>query len=62
MAEEVTTEDRGTVRILTINRPDQRNCVDGESAVGIGHTIEAFAAAGARDASPRPRGTAELRT
>ena len=44
MAEKVTTEDRGTVRILTINRPDQRNCVDGETAVGIGRAIEAFAA------------------
>jgi hypothetical protein len=36
MAEKVTTEDRGAVRILTINRPDQRNCVDGETAVDIG--------------------------
>ena len=44
MAEKVTTEDRGAVRILTINRPDQRNCVDGETAVGIGRAIEAFAA------------------
>jgi enoyl-CoA hydratase len=32
------------VRILRINRPDQRNCVDGETAVGIGRAIEAFAA------------------
>ena len=32
----VTTEDRGAVRILRINRPEQRNCVDGETAVGIG--------------------------
>ena len=44
MAGKVTTEDRGAVRILTINRPDQRNCVDGETAVGIGRAIEAFAA------------------
>jgi enoyl-CoA hydratase len=40
----VTTEDRGAVRILRINRPDQRNCVDGETAVGLGRAIEAFAA------------------
>lgn len=40
----VTTEDRGSVRILRINRPEQRNCVDGETAVGLGRAIEAFAA------------------
>jgi enoyl-CoA hydratase len=44
MAEKVTTEDRGAVRILRINRPEQRNCVDGETAVGIARAIEAFAA------------------
>ena len=44
MTDKVTTEDRGAVRILRINRPDQRNCVDGETAVGIGLAIEAFAA------------------
>lgn len=44
MTEKVTTEDRGAVRILRINRPDQRNCVDGETAVGLGRAIEAFAA------------------
>ena len=49
MAEKVTTEDRGAVRILRINRPEQRNCVDGETAVGLGRAIEAFAA----DASAR---------
>jgi enoyl-CoA hydratase len=49
MNEKVTTEDRGAVRILRINRPEQRNAVDGETAVGIGRAIEAFAAAdGAR--------------
>ncbi len=42
--DKVTTEDRGAVRILRINRPEQRNCVDGETAVGIGCAIEAFAA------------------
>jgi enoyl-CoA hydratase/carnithine racemase len=44
MTDKVTTEDRGAVRILRINRPEQRNCVDGETAVGIGRAIEAFAA------------------
>jgi enoyl-CoA hydratase len=42
--DKVTTEDRGMVRILRINRPEQRNCVDGETAVGIGRAIEAFGA------------------
>src|SRR6185369_2585206 len=44
MTEKVTIEDRGAVRILRINRPEQRNCVDGETAAGIGEAIEAFAA------------------
>jgi enoyl-CoA hydratase len=44
MTDRVQTEDRGAVRILRINRPHQRNCVDGETAVGIGSAIEAFAA------------------
>lgn len=44
MAETVEIEDRGAVRILRINRPEQRNCVDGETAVGIARGIEAFAA------------------
>jgi len=49
MTEKVTTEDRGAVRILRIARPERRNPVDGETAVGIGRAIEAFAAdAGAR--------------
>lgn len=42
MTDKVTIEDRGAVRILRINRPDQRNCVDGETATGIGEAIEAF--------------------
>jgi enoyl-CoA hydratase len=41
---QVTTEDRGAVRILRIARPEQRNCVDGETAAGLGRAIEAFAA------------------
>lgn len=40
----VTTEDRGAVRILRIARPEQRNCVDGETALGLGRAIETFAA------------------
>ena len=44
MAQKVTTEERGPVRIVRIDRPDQRNCVDGETAVGLGRAIEAFAA------------------
>jgi enoyl-CoA hydratase len=44
MTSKVTTEDRGPVRILRINRPEQRNCVDGETAVGLARAIEAFAA------------------
>jgi enoyl-CoA hydratase len=44
MTDKVTTEDRGAVRILRINRPEQRNCVDGETAVGIARAVEAFAA------------------
>lgn len=44
MTTKVQVEDRGAVRILTIQRPDQRNCVDGETAVGLGRAIQAFAA------------------
>jgi enoyl-CoA hydratase len=45
----VSSEERGAVRILRIERPEQRNCVDGETAVGLARAIEAFAA----DASAR---------
>jgi enoyl-CoA hydratase len=44
MTDKVEVEDRGAVHILRINRPEQRNCVDGETAVGITRAIEAFAA------------------
>lgn len=40
----VLTEDRGAVRLLRLNRPEVRNCVDGETAVAIGEAIDAFAA------------------
>jgi enoyl-CoA hydratase len=43
MSDKVTTEDRGPVRIMRINRPEVRNCVDGDTAVGLGRAIEAFA-------------------
>lgn len=45
MTDTVSIEDRGAVRILRIERPDQRNCVDGATAEGLGAAIEAFAAA-----------------
>src|SRR5512134_137391 len=49
MTSKVTIESQGPVRVLRINRPDVRNCVDGETAVGLGEAIEAFASdAGAR--------------
>lgn len=44
MTDKVIVEDRGRVRILWINRPEVRNCVDGETAVGLAEAIEAFAA------------------
>src|SRR3990172_4790530 len=44
MTNKGTTEDRGPVRILRIDRPDQRNPVDGETAAGLGRAIEAFGA------------------
>ena len=43
MTDKVRTEDQGAIRILRINRPEQRNAVDGETAVGLGQAIEAFA-------------------
>jgi enoyl-CoA hydratase len=44
MAEKVRTEDRGALRILRIDRPERRNAVDRDTAVGLGRAIEAFAA------------------
>lgn len=38
----VEIRNNGAVRILTLNRPDVHNCVDGETAVLIGETIERF--------------------
>jgi enoyl-CoA hydratase len=44
MTHKVITENRGPIRILRINRPEVRNCVDGETAVGLAEALEAFAA------------------
>src|SRR5512139_3264832 len=46
MTDKVITENRGPIRILYINRPEVRNCVDGETAVGLAEAIGAFAADG----------------
>jgi len=37
-------EQRGTVTLITLNRPDVHNSVDAELAVGLAEAIEAFAA------------------
>lgn len=42
MTDKIKVESRGAVRIVTISRPDQRNCVDGETAEGLGRAIEDF--------------------
>jgi enoyl-CoA hydratase len=39
----VSIEDDGNVRVLRINRPEQRNCVDRDTAIALGSAIEAFA-------------------
>jgi enoyl-CoA hydratase len=44
VADKVSVERRGAVHVLRIERPEQRNCVDGETAVGLARAIEAFAA------------------
>jgi len=44
MTGKVTIENRGPIRVVCINRPEVRNCVDGETAVGLAEAIEAFAA------------------
>ena len=44
MTSKVSVEAQGRIRILRLNRPDQRNCVDGETAVGLAEAIQAFAA------------------
>lgn len=39
----VLTEQRGAVRVLTLNRPEVHNCVNGETAAALAEAIEAFA-------------------
>ncbi|MCA1830654.1 MAG: enoyl-CoA hydratase-related protein [Actinomycetota bacterium] len=39
----VTLEARGAVAVLTINRPEVHNCVNGETAVAIAEAITSFA-------------------
>jgi len=38
----VTTERRGRTLLVTINRPDVRNCVDGETAQGLFDAVDSF--------------------
>jgi enoyl-CoA hydratase len=44
VTDKLLVEDRGAVRLLTLNRPDQRNCVDGGLAEALGDAIDDFAA------------------
>lgn len=41
----VEVRNEGAVRLVTINRPDVHNCIDGETAVMLAEAIEAFRAA-----------------
>ena len=38
----VLTERRGRALLVTINRPEVRNCVDGETAQGLNDAVDAF--------------------
>lgn len=42
MANKVLVEDNGAVRLLTLNRPEVHNCVDGETAAGLAKAIIEF--------------------
>lgn len=42
MTSKLTVQNRGRVLTLTINRPEVRNCIDGETAVALAEAIEAF--------------------
>ena len=46
MGEPVSVEVRGAVWVLTIERPEVRNCVDGPTALALGRAIDAFAGEG----------------
>jgi enoyl-CoA hydratase/carnithine racemase len=58
VANEVTREDRGAVRVLRIGRPEKRDRVNGVTAAALARAIRDFAedasARVPRDASPRP--------
>jgi len=43
MTDKVIIENHGLIRVVYLNRPQVRNSVDGETAVGLGEAIEAFA-------------------
>lgn len=43
MSTKVLIDDEGPVRVVTINRPEVRNCVDGETAVLLAEAIRKFA-------------------
>jgi len=55
-ARKVSYEERGAVRVLRINRPEQRNCVDGETAEGLGR-----ASASRRSCAPASRASRAAR-
>ena len=40
----VITERRGRTFVVTINRPEVRNCVDGETAQGLSDAVDMFRA------------------
>ena len=44
MTDKVIIENHGLIQVVYLNRPQVRNCVDGDTAVGLGEAIEAFAA------------------
>jgi enoyl-CoA hydratase len=44
MTDKVVVSSEDGVTVLTLNRPDVHNCVDGETAEAIGDAVEAFAA------------------
>lgn len=44
MTETIRVTDQGAVRVLTLNRPESHNCINGETAEAICETIERFGA------------------
>jgi enoyl-CoA hydratase len=49
MTAKVLTERRGRTWLVTINRPEVRNCIDHETAQGLFDAVEAFRADGGLD-------------